>query len=51
MKWFDAVADCKPRVILTHGEDEARSALADAIRKRHKLKAELPALNEVLQFN
>lgn len=41
--WFDALAPGRPRLLLTHGEDRAREALAAAIRARHRLAAELPA--------
>lgn len=46
LKWFAAVAPVKPRVILTHGEDAARTALAGKIREGYGLEAELPGLGE-----
>jgi metallo-beta-lactamase family protein len=42
LKWFDAVAKSRPRVILTHGEDGPRAALAQAIHAAHGITAELP---------
>lgn len=46
LNWFSALAPAKPRVILTHGEDGPRQALAKLIRERHGLKAAMPAMSE-----
>jgi len=50
VKWFDSLAHARPRVILTHGEDKSRNALRRIIADRHQLKAECPALGEVVHF-
>jgi len=50
MKWFDVIAPVKPRVILTHGENGPRSALARLIEQHHGLKALLPELGEVIEL-
>ena len=50
VRWFDSLAPSRPRVILTHGEDTARSALSDIIAQRHKLRAECPRLGDVIEF-
>ncbi len=50
MNWFGTLAGSKPRVILTHGEDKARSALASLIKQRHRIACESPALDEVIEF-
>lgn len=50
LEWFDVVAPSKPRLIITHGEDGARKALADLIRKRHGLRAALPRLGDVIEL-
>jgi metallo-beta-lactamase family protein len=50
VQWFDSLADSRPRLILTHGEDKARDALAKIIMDRHKIKAERPGLGDVIQF-
>jgi metallo-beta-lactamase family protein len=50
MHWFDSLASSRPRVILTHGEDNARNALAKIIMDRYGLKAECPGLGDVIQF-
>ena len=49
LHWFDAIAPSRPRVVLTHGEDKARQALARAIASRHGIAAELPGLFDVLE--
>jgi metallo-beta-lactamase family protein len=48
--WFDTMATARPRVILTHGEDNARDALRRIIADKHQLKAETPGLNEVVEI-
>jgi len=50
MKWFDVIAPVKPRVVLTHGENGPRTALAQLIEQRHGLKALLPELGEVIEL-
>lgn len=50
MQWFDSVAPSKPKLIITHGEDKARRTLAGLIRKKHKIKAQLPELNQAIQI-
>lgn len=50
LHWFEAIASCRPRVVLTHGEDDARRALAEALRERHGLEAALPRLGEVVKL-
>ncbi|HQM53038.1 MAG TPA: MBL fold metallo-hydrolase, partial [bacterium] len=39
LAWFDALAPARPRLVLTHGEDHAREALAARIRERHGIEA------------
>jgi metallo-beta-lactamase family protein len=50
VRWFGTMAASRPRVILTHGEDAARSALRRIIAERHNLHAECPKLNEVMEL-
>ena len=50
LKWFEVIAPVKPRVILTHGENGPRTALAKLISERHGLKPLLPALSEVIKL-
>lgn len=49
LRWFDAMAPSKPRLVLTHGEDRARQVLARAIAERHGIEAELPDVCDVLE--
>lgn len=46
--WFSSLAPARPRVVLTHGEDDARSALAREIRSRHGLDCILPGIGETV---
>jgi metallo-beta-lactamase family protein len=50
LKWFSALAPSKPRVILTHGEDGPRAALAEKIQKRFKLASELPNMGDAIEL-
>jgi metallo-beta-lactamase family protein len=51
LEWFTALAPSKPRVILTHGEDAARQAMAQAISQRFGLSCEQPGLGEVIEIS
>jgi metallo-beta-lactamase family protein len=46
LKWFAAVAPSKPRVVVTHGEDDGRQALATLIRRTHALNPVFPKMGE-----
>jgi metallo-beta-lactamase family protein len=50
LNWLSAVAPSKPWVVVTHGENGPRHALADQIRKRFGLKTSLPQMGEVVKF-
>lgn len=50
LKWFSALAPCRPRVILTHGEDEPRQALAKKIQQQFRLPSSQPAMGEVIEL-
>lgn len=50
LKWFDSLGKAKPKVILTHGENPQREALAAQIEKSYSLKPLLPQLNEVVEI-
>jgi metallo-beta-lactamase family protein len=50
MNWFDSLAPSQPRLILTHGEDKARNALARLIADKHKIQSEFPKLGETIEF-
>ena len=49
LKWFDVVAPSRPRVIITHGADRARTVFSDLIRSRHGLNPECPNLGDVIE--
>jgi metallo-beta-lactamase family protein len=49
MDWFGAIAPSKPRVVITHGEDGARQALAGLIQQRHGLTPIMPAMGDVIE--
>jgi metallo-beta-lactamase family protein len=49
LNWLGSVASSRPRVILTHGEDGPRKALAARIQERFGLPSELPAYREVIR--
>ena len=50
LSWFSAIAPSKPRVVLTHGEDGPREALAKKIQQRFKLSPKLPAMGETIEL-
>jgi metallo-beta-lactamase family protein len=50
LTWFSAIAPSKPRVILTHGEDGPRHALAAKIQQRYQVSATLPAMHDVIEL-
>jgi metallo-beta-lactamase family protein len=50
MEWFKVVAPSKPRVVLTHGEDEQRAALAKLIQQKYRLPSVSPAMGEVIEL-
>jgi metallo-beta-lactamase family protein len=50
LTWLGSLADRRPRVILTHGEDGPRRTLGEAIRQRFGLAAEMPAYREAIEF-
>ena len=49
LAWLAAIAPSKPRVVLTHGETEARLGLEAQVRRRFGLVPELPQLNDALE--
>jgi metallo-beta-lactamase family protein len=50
LNWFAQVAPSRPRTIITHGEDRARKVFSDLITSRFGLKAERPALGDVIEI-
>ncbi len=50
LNWFNVIAPCRPRVVLTHGENGPREALARLIQSRFQLQPALPELGEVIEL-
>ena len=50
LNWFSAIAPSKPKVVLTHGEDEPRGALAKKIQQRFGLRSTMPKMGEVIEL-
>ena len=50
LAWFSAIAPSKPRVVLTHGENEPRETLAKLIQEKHGLTPSMPAMMEEIQI-
>jgi metallo-beta-lactamase family protein len=50
LKWFSYLAPSKPRVVITHGEDGPRKALAASIKKQHKISCVLPKIGESVEL-
>jgi metallo-beta-lactamase family protein len=48
LTWLASMAPTHPQVLLTHGEEHARIALAQRIAERFAIPAELPLLNDVV---
>jgi metallo-beta-lactamase family protein len=49
LHWFSALAPGRPRVVLTHGEEEPRAALAKKIQQQFKLPSKLPKMGDVIE--
>jgi len=49
LKWFSAIAPAKPTVVLTHGEDQPRAALARQIQQKFKFPSRLPKMGEIIE--
>ena len=50
LKWFNALAPCRPKVVLTHGEDKARQVLSDIIFHRYGLRPVLPQYADIIEL-
>lgn len=50
LQWFDSMAETKPRVMLTHGEDRGRVPLAKLLKSRHGVDAKLPSYESVVDL-
>jgi metallo-beta-lactamase family protein len=50
IEWAGHAMGTRPRVVLTHGEDRQRGALAGKLRERFGIEAELPELGAVVEL-
>jgi metallo-beta-lactamase family protein len=50
LEWFGSMAASRPRVIVTHGEENARETLDGLIRERFGLASEIPMVGDVLEL-
>ncbi len=50
LKWLGQIAPVEPRVFLTHGEARGREPLAQKIKERFGLSAELPELGQTINL-
>ncbi len=48
--WFAPLAASRPRLVLTHGEDPQRTALAALLAKAHGITALVPALGDTVEI-
>lgn len=50
LKWFGAIAPSRPKVVLVHGEDKARAALAGKLKQEYGVTAEIPGYGEIIEI-
>jgi metallo-beta-lactamase family protein len=50
LEWFGVMAPSRPRTIVTHGEDRARTAFSEHLQQRFGVKAECPALDDEIEI-
>jgi metallo-beta-lactamase family protein len=50
LDWYGVMAPSRPRTIVTHGEDRARKAFSEYLKKRFGVRAECPALDDEIEI-
>jgi metallo-beta-lactamase family protein len=50
LHWFNALAPCRPRVVLTHGEDRARIPLAKIFENRYGIRVLMPNYGDTIEL-
>lgn len=50
LNWFSFLAPSKPNLVITHGEDGPRKALAELIKQKFKINATLPKIGDVIEL-
>jgi metallo-beta-lactamase family protein len=51
VEWFDSLAGSHPRLVITHGEDKSRKALAKIINERYHVRPVLPTEGQTIELN
>jgi metallo-beta-lactamase family protein len=51
VEWFDSLSGSHPRLVITHGEDKSRKALAKIINERYHLRSVLPTEGQTIELN
>ncbi len=49
--WFDSLSGSRPQLVITHGEDKSRQALAKIINERYHLQPVLPTEGQTMELN
>ena len=50
LTWFGTIAPSKPRLILTHGDNKARSAFSGLVESKYNVRAHCPELGDVIEI-
>jgi metallo-beta-lactamase family protein len=50
LEWFSSLAPSRPRVALVHGEDKARSTLAELMDQKFGIRPELPEIGDIIEI-
>jgi metallo-beta-lactamase family protein len=50
LDWYSVMAPSRPRTIITHGENRARTAFSGLLQQRFGVNAECPALDDVIEI-
>ena len=50
LDWYSVMAPSRPRTIVTHGEDRARTPFSGLLKQRFGVNAECPALGDVIEI-
>ena len=48
LKWIEPMVDDRPKIVLTHGENTARTVLAEIIQQRFNIVPEMPGLEDYI---
>jgi metallo-beta-lactamase family protein len=48
--WYSVMAPSRPRTIITHGEDRARTAFSNLLESRFGVKTDMPKIDDVMEI-